>query len=88
MQAVTITQITPTELEFLIENTLKKILASQTQNFEKDERITRAQICELYKISLPIVHKLMKQGLKYEKCGRKTLFRRANVDEFFKNKTG
>ena len=53
---------------------------------QEDERITRHQISELYKISLPTVHACMKHGLPYEKCGRKTLFIRKDVDAFFKSK--
>jgi len=51
-----------------------------------DERLTRKQICSLYKISAPTLHDRMKKGLPYEKCGRKTLFRREDVDNFFKEK--
>jgi len=49
-----------------------------------DERLTRKDISLLYKISFGTIHKCMKKGLIYEKCGRKTLFRREDVDNFFK----
>jgi excisionase family DNA binding protein len=85
MQAVTITQITPSELEKLIRDTLVDALGKQSRE-AKDERLTRAEVCSLYKISLPTVHECMKKGLPFEKVGRKTLFRREEVDNYFRNK--
>lgn len=55
----------------------------QPEKFDQDERITRKEVCRLYKISLPTVHELMKKGLPYEKAGRKTLFKRSDVDAYF-----
>lgn len=55
-------------------------------DYDPDERITRKNIKDLYKISLATVHALMSQGLPYEKVGRKTLFKRGDVDEFFKER--
>lgn len=88
MQAVTITQITPIELETLIENSVNKVLVQQNTppHHSQDERLTRREVCALYKISLPTVHKSMREGLPFEKLGRKTLFRREQVDSYFRNK--
>jgi len=51
-----------------------------------DERLTRQQVSNLYHMSLPTLHECMKRGLPYEKVGRKTLFRREDVDRYFQNK--
>jgi len=90
MQAVTITQITPVEFEQLIESSLRKIISSQPNkdHTEQDERLTRKDIKRLYKISYPTIHSLMKQGLTFSKVGRKTLFKRSDVDKFFSQKRG
>lgn len=88
MQAVTITQITPYELEALIENTVKKVLGNQKQNHPQapNERLTRKEVKTEYKISYPTIHGLMNSGeLPYEKVGRKTLFQRLHVEQLLKN---
>ena len=49
------------------------------------ERLTRKQVNEQYKISYGTIHNLMKSGkLSYEKCGRKTLFLRSDLEQIFK----
>ncbi len=50
MQAVTITQITPPELELLIENSLNKILNSKPTQATK-EIIDRAELCKRLALS-------------------------------------
>lgn len=53
------------------------------------ERLTRKQVSQQYKISLGTIHNLMKAGkLAYEKVGRKTLFRREDLEICFTNKRG
>lgn len=54
-----------------------------------NERITRKQVSKEKSISLGTIHNLMKSGkLPYEKVGRKTLFKREDVEQFFNNKKG
>lgn len=54
-----------------------------------NERLTRKQVQKEYNISLGTVHNLMKKdALAYEKVGRKTLFRREDVERCFRNKKG
>jgi excisionase family DNA binding protein len=51
------------------------------------ERITRKQITHDYKVSLGMIHNAMKRGdLPFEKVGRKTLFKRAEVEAWISNK--
>ena len=47
-----------------------------------DNRLTREEVSHIYKISLPTVHKMMKQGLPYQKIGRKTIFRKEDIEKF------
>ncbi len=55
-----------------------------TKQANPDERLTRKEIQKQYKISLSTVHKLMKTGeLHYSKVGRKTLFRKSDVEQCF-----
>ncbi|MEQ9287237.1 MAG: helix-turn-helix domain-containing protein [Cyclobacteriaceae bacterium] len=49
-----------------------------------NERLTRRKVREEYSVSYATIHKLMRSGdLKYEKIGRKTLFRRESVEACF-----
>lgn len=52
-----------------------------------NERITRKEISEQYKVSLTTIHHHMNNGsLPFEKVGRKTLFKRSEVEKFFSSK--
>jgi len=61
MQAVTITQITPPELESLIENSLNKILNLKPQQATK-EIIDRDELCKRLAITSPTVIRWEKKG--------------------------
>lgn len=63
MQAVTITQISPPELEALIENTIKKAL-SQTVNQKEEAPIllTRKEAASFLKICLPNLDDMVREG--------------------------
>jgi hypothetical protein len=58
MQAVTITQITPPELETLIENSIKKVLSSQKNEPqpETDQLLTIQQAGELLNLSVTTLY--------------------------------
>lgn len=59
------------------------------QSSNPHERLTRRQVSQQYKVSLGTIHNLMKAGkLAYEKVGRKTLFRREDLEICFTNKKG
>lgn len=52
------------------------------------ERLTRKEVSEQYKICLATIHNLMKGGkLAYEKLGKKTLFKRTDVEAYFQSKS-
>jgi excisionase family DNA binding protein len=68
----------------LVKKEVDKILDSVKPDYSPDQRITIDDICELYRISRPTVHAQMHKGLKFEKIGRKTVFNRQDVDEWFK----
>lgn len=82
MVAVTITQITPPELEALIKNAVAKVLATHNPPSELQPAgyITRAQVCKALHITLPTVHAWMKEGkLKAYHIGGRTLFKESEV---------
>ena len=67
----------------------KNALNKKVSTVNPHERITRQQVKQEYKISLAKIHKLMRSGeLSYEKVGRKTLFRREDVENCFTSKKG
>lgn len=69
-----------------LEKQLQESLPSQPN---PNERLTRKQLTAEYNVSLGTIHNLMKKGLLiYEKVGRKTLFRREDVERCFKSKRG
>lgn len=64
MQAVTITQITPSELEALIENSIKNVLSNQKEKKKQDleELLTRKEASKFLKICLPNLDELTRTG--------------------------
>lgn len=71
---------------------LKKSILSLEQDNSKinpHERLTRKEIKEQYKICFATIHNLMKRGkLPFSKVGRKTLFKRLDVENCLSNKKG
>lgn len=74
---------------------VEKLLISLSENLaasgdtpsNPNERLTRIQVRQEFNISLGTIHNLMKRNeLPYEKVGRKTLFKRQDVEKFFSNK--
>lgn len=65
MQAVTITQITPPELESLIENSLMKILLKQPnkEQIEPDQLLTIQQASEFLNLSVPTLYGYVHKSL-------------------------
>jgi hypothetical protein len=51
------------------------------------ERLTRKDILKEYRVSYGTIHNAMNKGtLHYDKVGRKTLFKRINIESWLKNK--
>jgi hypothetical protein len=64
MTAVTITQITPFELETLIDNSIKKHLpANKNGEPKKGEIIDREELCKRLNITTPTAIRWAKKGL-------------------------
>lgn len=65
MQAVTITQITYSELEYLMEKTLKKLIKefeqSNTTILDDNLWMTRKEVSDMFGISLPTINKWTKE---------------------------
>lgn len=75
-------------LQDMIKDAVNEAVTEHEQpGYQPDQRISRKQLRELYGISYPTIHQHMQRGLPFEKCGRKTLFRRAAVDEYFAGMT-
>jgi len=64
MQAVTITQITPTELETLIDNSIMKFLSAYqpTPHPKTDELLTVQDTAKFLTLSVPTVYGLISKG--------------------------
>ena len=71
-------------IKTIVKSELSKVTASPA--YDPHERITISEVCQIYKLSKPSVHKQMNHGMPFEKMGIKTLFRRAVVDQLFSSK--
>lgn len=89
MQAVTITQITPPELEALIENSIKKVLRTQQteQPAEADRWFDINELCQYHpdKPSKPTVYGWVNAGsIPVHKGGKKLRFLKSEIDSWLK----
>ena len=89
MDAVTITQITPPELETLIENILKKTLASQVKEptEEPDRWMDIKELAEYLpdKLSVPTIYgKVHRREIPYHKNSKKLYFLKSEIDLWLK----
>jgi excisionase family DNA binding protein len=74
------------ELEALIQG-LQKTENASSPEIDPHERLTRADIKKLYKVSFGTIHNAMNSGkLSYDKVGRKTLFKRSDVESWINRK--
>jgi hypothetical protein len=88
MDAITVTQMTPTEFQSLIENSVKNALSSQIQKSSIDplQRLTRKQVKERYNISYPTIHSKINSGeLESNTVGRKRLIPAISAEKCFGN---
>lgn len=89
MQAVTITQITPPELETLIENSIKKILSTQQTEppTDPDRWFDLTELCEYHpdKPTKPTVYGWVSAGtIPVHKGGKKLRFLKSEIDNWLK----
>ncbi len=88
MQAVTITQITPPELETLIENSVRKILSSQPTNTPQqptDELLTVQDAAQLLRLSVPTIYSLIHKGeIPCMKRSKRVYFSKVDLIEYLK----
>lgn len=74
--------------------TIEELLVDLTSRLEKvtrkapdaDQRLTRFEVASLIGISLPTLHKCMADGLPFHKVGRKTIFKKSEVEKYFSKK--
>ena len=87
MQAVTITQITPPELETLIENSLRKILSVQQKIpiNEADKLLTIRQVAEVLTLSVPTIYGLVSRSeIPCMKKGKRLYFSKDEITNWIK----
>lgn len=89
MQAVTITQITPPELETLIENSVRKILNSQsttTPQQDKDELLTVQDTAKFLSLSVSTIYGLTSKGeLPVMKRSKRCYFSKVELINYLKD---
>jgi excisionase family DNA binding protein len=90
MQTVTITQITPPELEALIENSIRKVLGSQQSSSAKsaDEWFNLPQLCEYLpdKPKKATIYGYVHEGIiPFHKGSKKLRFLKSEIDEWLKS---
>ena len=75
------------ELLFSELREIKSFIQAPKNEENQNERLTRKQVRDTYKICFGTIHNLMKSGkLSYEKVGRKTVFKKSDVEQCFSNK--
>ncbi len=73
------------QIEELVRHLSEKLLENTCTN--EYERLTRKTVSKEYQLSLGTLHNAMRDGrLAYEKVGRKTLFKRVEVEKFVNKK--
>ena len=88
MQAVTITQISPPELETLIEKTISKCLSNNkptpTQT-ATDQLLTISQVAEFLSLSVPTVYGLVSRSeIPCMKKGKRLYFSKDEISDWIK----
>lgn len=87
MQAVTITQITPNELENLIENSIRKILSAQkdSSTIETDQLLTIKEAAEFLHLSVPTLYGYVsRSAIPVSKQGKRLYFSKQELTEWVK----
>jgi hypothetical protein len=75
------------EIKQILADLSKKIASEKSEPNNPHERLTRADIKKQYKVSFGTIHNAMKAGkLAYDKVGRKTLFKRVEVENWINKK--
>lgn len=93
--AVTITQITPFELENLIEKVVEKVVKKSLETSTKEkpklikDHVTKREAAFELSCSVPMIDKLIQQGrLDKVKVGAKVLIPREGIERILNNKKG
>jgi len=88
MQAVTITQITPPELETLIESALKKVLKHQpdeTPSPAADQLLTIQQVANFLSLAVPTIYGLVsRSAIPCMKVGKRLYFSKDEIAAWLK----
>ncbi len=89
MKAVTITQITPRELEILIEKSIKKVLVVKTKESLSKTLISIKDITKHFGVSKPTIYKWKRCGILPEpiKVGGRVYYLKAQVEDLLISKS-
>jgi excisionase family DNA binding protein len=61
---------------------LVTLLTDKQKPTPQNHTLTRFEVTAEYKFSLPTLHSLMKKGLPFHKVGKKTLFKREDLETY------
>lgn len=79
---ILISQLDPASLKELIRATISEVLDNRAPETPETKYLTRLEVCDLYRISLPTVHEYIKKGyLKAHRMGRRVLFSEAELQQ-------
>jgi excisionase family DNA binding protein len=87
MQAVTITQITPPELQVLIENSIRSVLSTveQSNYTSEDHILTVPEAAKFLHLSVPTIYGLIhRQAIPVMKQSRRCYFSKSELIEYLK----
>lgn len=86
MQAVTITQISAPELESIIENSMNRVLAKQTQNVSKfDEFLTVEETANFLSLSIPTIYGLIsRNAIPSMKRSKRVYFSKIELENYLR----
>jgi len=90
MKQTILFSVSPEELASIVEEAVKVVIENSKkadEQVDNEERITRQELSERYKLSVGTIHNYMKSGdLPFEKVGHKTLFRKEDIENFLQAK--
>jgi excisionase family DNA binding protein len=89
-KSIMLAEITPSELQQIIAGVVREAVSKELQSItlqtnsptkETDTYLTRKEVCELFKISLPTLNTYTKVGIiKAKRLGRSVRYRRKDIE--------
>lgn len=77
--------LTPESLQVMIRNTIREEIGNANPPKDEIRYLTRLQVCDLLKISLPTLHGYVHEGkIKGHRIGRRVLFSESDIHDAVK----